>query len=117
MLSINECRNAAFVLGLGHGMQGQGGFSGGFRAVNFHYPAPGISAHAQGLVQGQGTGSDHRHLFHHPAAELHDGAFAELALNLPHGRLYRFVLVRVFFHMILPGCPKNFSEPLKYINS
>ena len=36
MFGIDECRFAAILLYRSHGMQGDGGFAGGLRAINFN---------------------------------------------------------------------------------
>ena len=86
--------------GLGHDMQRQGGLAGGFRTVDLHNPAARHTAHSQGHVQGDRTGGDGLHTRQRLiVAQAHDGALAELFLDLAQRQLNRlvFFLRGIFF--------------------
>ena len=82
VLRVHKGTGGAFFLGLGNHAQGQGGFTRGFRAVDFHDPPLRQPANTQGYIQPQRTGGDGRHALALAIAHAHDGTFAELALNL-----------------------------------
>ena len=97
MLRVDEGGDAPGLLGLGHGVQGQGGLTGRFRPVDFDDAALGQSAHAQGEIQTQAAGGNHFHLHLLGFAQLHHGAFAEILLNAGNGVVQRcFALVAGF---------------------
>ncbi len=56
MFGIDKGCDAPGFLAFGYRMKGKGGFSGGFRTVDLDHPTTGISAHAQGQIQSDGTG-------------------------------------------------------------
>ena len=88
MLRVNDSGNAAGLLRLCNGMDGQGGFTGAFRSVNFYDAAFGITADTQGVVQGDGAAGDY--LGGVPfrlVSQLHDGAFPVVFLNFVDGCL------------------------------
>ena len=87
VLGVDVGADAAVALGLGDDVGGEGGLAGALRAVDLADPAPGQAADAEGQVEGQGAGGDgldgHRAL----VAHLHDGAGAELLLDLAEGQV------------------------------
>jgi len=100
VLGVDEGAGAALLLGLGHHLQGERGLAGGFRAVDLHHPPLGQAAHAQGHVQAQGAGGDDLQVLDDAAvAHLHDGALAELLLDLGQGRAEGLALV--VFHVVI----------------
>ena len=84
---------AAQLLCFGHDVQGQGGFARGFGPVNFHDPAPGDAADAQGDIQGQGAGGHRVNLDGGAIAHTHNGAFAVGPFDLGQGGGQGFFLV------------------------
>ena len=94
VLGVDEGHLAPPLLGLGQDVQGQSGLTRGFRAVNFNDAPLGDAANAQRNIQGQRAGGDGIH--HDPGVlpQAHDGALAIGPLNLGHGGLQCFLLVR-----------------------
>ena len=83
MFGVDEGAGAAELLHLGHHLQGEGGLARGFRTVDFNDAAARKTAHAQGDVEPQGAGGHHLDVFNDFAfAQAHDGALAELLLDL-----------------------------------
>jgi hypothetical protein len=50
MLRIYDGGYSTLLLTLCYGMDGQGSFSGGFRSVNFYYPAFGTAVNTQSFM-------------------------------------------------------------------
>ena len=91
VLCVDDGRNAAGLLGLRNGMDGQGGFTGAFRSVNLDDAAFGVSADAQCMIQRNGAAGNH--LGSVPfglVSQFHDGAFTVIFLNLVDCCLERF---------------------------
>ena len=84
---VNERGQAAGFLGLGDGRQGQGGFTGGFRSVDFHDAAAGEAAHAQRAVNEKIAGGDDVHFHLDVVSKAHDGVFSEVFLDLGEGQV------------------------------
>ena len=82
VLRVDECRDAAGTLGVGDGVQGEGGLTRGLRTVDLHDPAAGKTADAERDIQGDRTGGDHGDGGAFIAAEAHDGTLAELTVDL-----------------------------------
>ena len=83
MLRVDEACDAAPLLYLGHHVQCHRGLTGGLRTVDLDHPASGNAAQAQGDIQAQGAGGYGLNV--HIAAgisQLHNGAFAEISLDL-----------------------------------
>ena len=96
--------NAAFLLDLGHHVQGQGRLAGGFRTIDLDHPPTGETTDAERDVEPERARRD-RIGIHRPfaLAQLHDRALAEGAIDLGKRRLERALLIAVFsFHH-----PKN----------
>ena len=98
VLRVDEGDHTAGSLGLGCHVKGQRGLARRLRAVDLHDPSPGDSADPEGQVQGQGTGGNGRDIQHLVLAHLHDGAPAELLLDLRDGLLYRPLPVLLLCH-------------------
>ena len=94
MLGVDKGHLAAPLLSLGHHMEGQGGLTGGFRSIDLNDTAPGHTSDAQSQVQGQGAGGDGLHHHVHILSQTHNGALAVGPLDLGHGGLQRFLLIR-----------------------
>ena len=88
VLGVNEGDDAAHGLGLGKNLERKGGLAGRLGAVNLDDAAARNTADAKGHVERDGAGGDGLHLEVGAAVtELHDGALAELLLNLRRGGL------------------------------
>ncbi|OPZ95770.1 MAG: hypothetical protein BWY72_01970 [Bacteroidetes bacterium ADurb.Bin416] len=92
VFGVDESGDATGFLSLGDGVDGQGGFTGGFRAVDFDDTASGVATDAQGGVQTDGSAGDHSNVYHSFVAHLHDGAFAVVLFNFFHCGLEGFEL-------------------------
>ena len=66
-------------------MQGQSGLAGGLRAIDLNDTSLRQTTDAQRRVDGQDTGGDNFNLDVAVLAELDDGAFAEVLLQLAEG--------------------------------
>ena len=89
--------NAGFspgLLSLGDDMQRQGGFTGGFRAVNFNNPTAWQAADAGGDVKGDGARRDRRDVHAVVLPQAHDRALAILFFNLRERGIQRFLFIR-----------------------
>src|SRR5690554_1233081 len=82
VLSVDKCAGFARFLGFSYNLQGQCGFTGAFRAVDFNDPVVRQAANTQGYVQPEGTGGYRRNGFTGLVAHFHHGTFGELASNL-----------------------------------
>ena len=82
VLGVDEGTGFTGFLRFGDHLQGQGGFTGTFRAVDLYNPAIRQATNTQGHVQPQGAGGYRRNGFTGLVAHFHHGAFAELAFNL-----------------------------------
>ena len=60
VFGVDERAHAAGALGLGDGLQGEGGLARRLGAVDLDHPAAGQAAHAQGQVQADRAGGDDR---------------------------------------------------------
>ena len=94
VLGIDESHLAAPLLRLGHNVEGQGGLTGGLRAVDLNDAPLGHAADAQGEVQGQRSGGDGLH--HHMGVlpQAHHRTLAEILLDLSQGRVQRLLFIR-----------------------
>ena len=91
MLRVDEGAYAAHLLGLGHAVQGHGGFTAAFRPVNFYHAAPGQTAHTQRHIQLQTAGGDHLQIrVRRRVAEFHDRALAVGLVQLGQSAFQRF---------------------------
>jgi hypothetical protein len=83
MLRVDEGAGAALLLSLGHAMQRQRGFPGGFWAIDFDHPPARQPADAERDIEAERAGRDRIHLDVLVAlAQPHDRALAEIALDL-----------------------------------
>jgi hypothetical protein len=98
MLGIDEGADAALLLCLGHAMQRQRGLAGRFRPENLDHPPPRQTADTERNIQPERTGRDRFDLDPVALAELHDRAFAKLALDLGErgGQRLRLIHGRTF---------------------
>jgi len=93
VLRVDEGRQPAHLLGLGDDVQRERRLAARLGAVDLDDAPAGDAAHAEGHVEAQRPRGDHGHVDDLLAAEAHDGALAELALDLGDGKLYRFLPV------------------------
>jgi len=94
--------HTAELLHLRHHLQAQGGLAGGFRAVDLDHAAARQAADAQGHVQRQRAGGDDIDIARRiVGTHAHDGALAELALDLPQGRIQRLAPIVVHGNRLL----------------
>jgi hypothetical protein len=85
VLCVDEGRIAAGLLGVSDSVQGNRGLTGGLRAVDLDDAAAREATNAEGDVEGKGTRGDHLNGRAVVVAQPHDGAFAELLINLRQG--------------------------------
>jgi len=88
MLRVDEGGQTARLLGLGNDVKGKRRLAARLGAVDLDDAAAGDTAHAESHVEAQRPRGDHGHVDDLLAAEAHDGALAELALDLGDGKLY-----------------------------
>ena len=86
-------------------MNGQSGLTGRLRTIDLDDASLRIAAYAECIVEGDTAGRNHFDVLDVFITELHDGAFAEVFLNLRHGCLkcLQLTLVRIqisFLHII-----------------
>jgi len=87
VLGVDEGSDAAIPLSLGSDVEGQCGLTTGLRSVDLDDAAPRNPSDAERQIQGQRPGRDGGHLLDIVGAEAHDGALAELPLDLSHGHI------------------------------
>ena len=93
VLGVDERRDAAGRLGVGHRVQGDRRLAGGLRAVDLDDPAARQAADAEGDVEGDRAGRDDLHGHLGAVAQAHDGALAELLVDLGEGHVEGLVAV------------------------
>ncbi len=113
VLGVDEGGDAAQLLRFGDDVQGHGGLTAGFRAVDFDDAAARKSADAQSQIQREASGGNyadgHQHV---AAAQAHDRAFAVVLFDLGYGRFQQFGFFIRHFHtsveesrdFVPPGC-------------
>ncbi len=87
MFCINKCRNATGFLCFSNGVDGQGGFPRGFRAIDFNDPAPGITANTQSHIKSDRPRWYYCHVFNGIVTQFHDGPFAITFFYFIQGKL------------------------------
>ena len=105
MLGVHEGRHAAQLLRLGHHLQGQRGLARRFRAVDLDHATAGKTANTKGVVDADCAARDRVRLRRAgPLSQTHDGALAELLLDLAYSQFdgFRFFLVLVRSHEPCP---------------
>jgi len=99
-------------------LQGQRGLAGGLRAVDLDHPAARQAADAQRNVEAQGAGGDHLDVLDHLAlAQAHDGALAELLLDLGQRHLQGLGFFAVGGAMALTGASMKVSLKINGVDS
>ena len=98
MLGVDESAHAAALLGFGDDLQRQGGFAGGFWAVDLDHAAAGYPADTERDVESQGAGGNGLHVFDDAAlAELHDRTLTELFFDLTYCEVDRLLPICIHF--------------------
>ena len=92
MLSVNERRRAARTLRARNRVQGDRGLTGRLGAVNLNDAALGESAHAERHIKGEAAGGDYLDGRAVVVAQAHDGALAELLVDLRERGVERLLL-------------------------
>ena len=83
MFGVDECGDAAVALCLGDHVQADRGLARALGAEDLDHPSPWDAADAEGDIERERAGGDHRDPHaHRVLAELHDRALAELLLDL-----------------------------------
>jgi hypothetical protein len=93
VLGVDERRDAAGLLRVGHGVQRHGGLAAALRAVDLDDAAARQAAEAQRHVQRDRAGRDYLDRDPGLLAEAHDRALAELPLDLEEGNLQGLIPV------------------------
>jgi hypothetical protein len=93
VLGVDERHDAAGGLGVGHGVQCDGRLARGLGAVDLHDPAAGQATHAEGDVQGDRPGRDHRERRPGLFPEPHHRPLAELLLDVGQRHVQGLVAV------------------------
>jgi hypothetical protein len=86
VLGVDERGQPAHGLRVGDHVEGQGGLAGRLGAEDLCHTPPGHAADAERGVEGDGAGRDRRDPDLRAVTQAHDGALAELALDLAEGR-------------------------------
>ncbi|MCY1414485.1 hypothetical protein D9M71_299380 [compost metagenome] len=95
VFGVDECAGRAGFLSLGDHGQGQRGFTGRFRTVDFNNTAFWQTADAESDVQPQRASGNGRDRLTVLIAHTHYGTLAELTFDLTQGRSQGFLLVVV----------------------
>jgi len=98
VLGVDERRDAASGLGVGHRVQRHGGLTRGLRAVDLDDPATRQPADAQRHVQRNRAGGDDGDGLAHLVPQAHHRPFAEVLLDLAHRQLEGLFAVRGLRH-------------------
>jgi len=93
VLRVHERDLATGLLGVGHGVQGQRGLTGGLRSVDLHDTAARQATDAKGDVERGRPGRDDLDGLHRALAHAHDSALAELSFNLCERGVERLLAV------------------------
>ena len=93
VLHVDERDLAALFLGAGEDVQRERRLTGRLGPIDLDDAAAGHAADAEREVERQGAGGDGLHVHGNVVAEAHDGALAEVLLDLGERGLERFFLV------------------------
>ena len=85
MLRVDERSVATGLLGVGDGMEGDRGLTGGLGAIDLNDTAARQAADTECNVEGEGPCGDHLDWRTIIVAEAHDGALTELLIDLRQG--------------------------------
>ena len=95
VLGVDVGTDATVALCLGHDVHGEGGLAGRLRTVDLGDPPTGQATDAEREVEGERPGGDRLDVHVRAVAHLHDGALAELLVDLGQGHVEGFVAVSV----------------------
>ena len=96
VLGVDEGTGTAVLLTLGDDLQHHGGLARRFRAIDLHDPPAGQPAYSQRHIQRQGTRGNHGYVAHGGVvAHAHDGALAELLLDLAERCVQRLFAILI----------------------
>ncbi len=97
MLGVDEGSNAAGLLALSDGMDGQRRLTARLGAVNLDDTSLRVATHSQCGIQADGTSGNDINVLYLFVAHAHDAALAEILFNLRHGGLqgFQFLLLRI----------------------
>ena len=98
VLGVDERRDAAGRLGVGHRVQRDGGFTGGFRTIDLDDPAAREPADSERHVQGDRAGGDDGDRLAYLVAKAHHRTFAVTLLDLRESQLEGFLAVGALRH-------------------
>ena len=93
VLRVDKRGLAAVLLCLGHNVQGKGGFTGAFGAVDLNDPALGQAADAGGDIQRDAAGGNGVHVESGGLPQTHHGALSEDLFDLCDGCFQRLLLI------------------------
>ena len=98
VLGVDECRDAAELLDLGDGVEGERRLAARLRAVDLHDAPAGVAADAERDVEADAAAGDDADVRREglPLLEAHDGALAVLFFDVGDGQVDRAGLVLVF---------------------
>src|SRR5207248_10891680 len=99
VLGVDEGGDPAQLLGLGDGMQAEGGLAARLRFVDLDDPAPGQAPDAEGYVEPERPGGDGVDTDGGIVAQPHDRSLAEVLLDLGEGH------VESLFPLVPPALP------------
>ena len=114
VLRVDEGRDAAVALRVGHRVQGQGGLARGLRAVDLHHAAARQAADAQGHVHGHRARGDDLDGCLGLVPQPHDGTLAELLVDLGESGLEGLLAIRHLAHpspLALVVLPRTLERP------
>src|SRR5918999_3732310 len=112
VLGVDEGRDAALALCVGDRVQRDTRLSGTLGSEYLHDAAAGQAADAESDVEGDGAGRDHLDRHSGLVAHAHDGALAELALDLGECGLESLLAVVRCHEMFLPLSRSGWSLSL-----
>ena len=101
VLHVNKGGESAALLSLRNHRQRKRGFSGRFRAENFHHPAPWKAAYAKGAIDQNVARGNDINIDNFFIAKTHDGALAIVLRYLLNREVEVFVSRRSHF---ISGC-------------
>ena len=106
VLSVDECGHAPCLLCLCNGMDGKGGLTRRFGAVDFDDASARIAAHAERGVEGKAARRDNVDVLDADVAHFHYRALAEVFFDFCHGGLQGFEFlgccrIRVLVHICI----------------
>ena len=100
VFGVDKGSDSTVALGFGHHMEGKSRLTAGLRTVDLDDPAPRYTADTESQIQRKSPGGNDFDFAVGTVSHLHDGALAELPLDLGHGHLDRLGPLRcITFHV------------------